>query len=949
MKRYLFIILLVCVWMSLLYGQESGNIRGIIKDSQTGEPLVGVNVTIKGTYKGASTDMDGFFLISDISPGEYTLEASYIGYKVVQRTGVKVEAGETVTINFDMTPTALALGQEIEVIGERPLLDIDETSTVRSVSSEDIENLIVNNALELVTQQVGIVEQDKEIHIRGGRSYEAQYLVDGISVQDPLAGTGFGMSISSNAIQEAEVITGGYKAEYGQATSGIVKVETKSGGEHYEGFISHKSDNVGLFRNEDFSFNTDQYEFNLGGPVPIFNSVLPQIGLDVLGKLYFFANFQSYLTDNYTEATANQLHSSISPQIHLFGNQLTNPTTFAPRQNNNWSGLFKLTWKLNPTNTFTYSYNRSLSISQNTRALQITLEYVEPDPGFPYDFSKNLDNFNTYTHDNEQIYLAWQHTLNKTTFFELKAARYYTHLRSDWKGRNWRDYRHAIDVARLPVEYFQPRGDSSRIRIIPGDGFYDYGNAFLWHDHFVNRYTFKGDLTSHFGEVHTVKGGFRSTFSEMQLIEIADPWVGEYGSGQDIYRVYPAEGAFYIQDDVRFRGFILNAGVRLDYWMPGKLADRAVDETRSIVNEALKKKYQEDTYKLFDHRFKLRLMPRLGVSFPISNNQMLYFNYGHFSKLPRPQFVYAKLTPTSAKSAFQKYGNPDLNPETSVKYELGIRHQFTQNDVLSITAFYKDIFDYIQTIGGTFKIKEAQRPLQVSTYVNRDYARSKGIEIEYKTRIGRYISGNLQGSLSSTTTKSSNTNAAILIAQQRLQEQPIKEVPARWDRPWQVSANLSINIPRDEHPNIFGLKLFSDWSTSVRFFAQAGKRYTPYYRFGTAPDGRPLYSPVEEQALEYSEIGPAWHWVDLNVTKYFRFFGLDYAMYLEVKNLFDSDNAQIINPVTGRAYEYGDPVPSSWNDPLYPDRDFPISSPYPFNPARYRAPRQILFGMSLEF
>jgi len=949
-KRILILLLSVLVagLVQLALAQGTGTIRGVVRDKETGEPLIGVNILIKGTYYGASTDLDGTYIITDIEPGEYTLELTYIGYKVIQRTGVKVEAGKTLTLNFEMEPSALALGEEIQVIGAKPLMDIEETSTVRSLSSTEIQNRIVNDALELVEQQVGIVRQDDAIHIRGGRSYEVQYLMDGISVQDPLSGTGFGLNISANAIEEFEVITGGFKAEYGQATSGIIKVKTKTGGDKMEGFFLYKSDHLGgLFRGQSFSFNTDQYEFSLGGPDPISNKILPFLGIRLPGKMYFFTNLYVFVSDDFTRSTSRQLYSSISPRLSLFGRQIFTGTTFAPRQNNNWSGLFKLTWKITPTHTLTYSYSRSLAINQNTRSLQITLEYEEPRPGFPYQFSKNLDNFNTYTHDNEQIGLYWKHTLNSTTFYELKFSKYFAQLRSDWMGKMWWEYTRAWDVPRLPVEYFVPRSDSTKIRVIPGDGFYDYGNASVWHDHYVDWYTIKGDITSVRGEIHTLKAGFEASFKEMQLIEIIDPWLeGGFGSSQDIYRVYPADGAFYVQDDIRFKGFYVNAGVRLDYWMPGKFVDRAIEDPNVLLTDAMRQQYKKETFKFLGHRFKLRLMPRIGVSFPISNNQMLYFNYGHFSKLPRPQFVYAKLGPARAKSAYQKFGNPNLNPETSVKYELGIRHKFTENDVISITAYYIDIYDYVQTT----TIRGIPRLGSAIFYVNLDYARSRGIEFEYKTRIGKYFFGNVSGSYAITTTKSSSPDVGLLVAQGSIDEQPIKETYARWDRPWQFQANLSFRVGPDQKPSLFGLRLFSDWNLNLRFFAQAGRRYTPaVFDYIRPEDGRPIYVPIKDQAKYYSKIGQHWNWVDLTFNKYFRIWGMKYVFMLEIRNLLNQKNPEIINPVTGRAYEYGDPVPVNWNDPLYPDRFYPISEPYPLNPARYRAPRNIRIGFSVEF
>lgn len=928
------------------FAQQKGSIRGLVKDKENSEPLAGVNIVVKGTYYGASTDMEGFYLISEIEKGEYTIEVSYISYKIIQQTGVKVQAGQTLTLNFELEPSILALGQDIVVIGEKPLMDIEQTSTVRSLSKDEINSRIVSSLEDIVSQQAGVVKQDDAIHIRGGRAYEAQYMVEGMSAQDPLSGTGFGLKVSSNAVEEMEVVTGGYKAEYGQATSGVVSVKTKSGGDNYSAFLSYKMDHIfGLYRNADFSFNTNQIEFNLGGPEPFSNELLPALGLPLPGKFYFFFNLQSQIADDYSGSTARQLRSSLAPTF----NGLLDQTSLSPRQNNIWSGLFKLTWKWTPTHKLTYSYNRSIAINQNTQSLQTNLEYVEPRPGFPYEFSNILDNFNTYTHDNEQIAMNWSHTLNPSTFYEIKFSRYIAQLRTEWDGKDWRSYIEALDVPRLPVEYYQPYGDSTKVRVIPGDGLYDYGNDFGWHDHYMSAYSLKADLTTRISDIHSLKTGFESSFKEMQLVDINDPFAGPYGSSQDIFHVFPADGAIYLQDDIRFSGFILNAGARLDYWAPGKYADDAIADTANFISADQRKKYKNDSFDILGRRVKMRLMPRIGVSFPVSNNQMLFFNYGHFSKQPRPQFLYSGLSTVSARSAYQTYGNPALNPETSVKYELGLRNKFSENDVLSISAYYKDIFDYVRTT----RFKLPGRGGQTAyTYVNLDYARARGFEVEYKMRLGRYFFGDMTGTYSITTTKASNAAAILQIDRSATgEDMPIREAYATWDRPWQFSANASLRIPKDARLEILGIHLFSNWHLNMYFFAQAGKRYTPAVFSGTyRTDGRPIYyssRDVEEKNL-YSKLGSHWNWVDLSFKKYLEFWNVKYILIMEIKNLFNRKNAQIINPVTGKAYEYGDPLPIDMNDPLYPNRQWP-HDPYPLDPVRYRAPRQILFGFTAEF
>jgi hypothetical protein len=88
--------------------------------------------------------------------------------------------------------------------------------------------------------------------------------------------------------------------------------------------------------------------------------------------------------------------------------------------------------------------------------------------------------------------------------------------------------------------------------------------------------------------------------------------------------------------------------------------------------------------------------------------------------------------------------------------------------------------------------------------------------------------------------------------------------------------------------------------------------------------------------------------VDLNFEKYFELMNFNISVFVEINNLLDTQNSSIINSVTGKAYEYGDDVPSSWNDPRYPDLQAPIIA-YPYNPARYLTRRNIKFGVGIRF
>ena len=918
--------------------QSPGSITGKIVDSKTGEGLPSVNVLVKGTYYGASSDIDGKFIIGKVNPGVYNISITLLGYKAVEYTGIKVETGKPVELNVKLEESALTLGKEVVIIGEKPLFDIEQTSSSRTVSGEDIKVAAVQTVQDMVGLQTGVVESDNQIHIRGSRGYENAYLVDGVPVQDILGGTGFGLQVSPDAIQEMEVITGGYAAEYGQATSGVISITTKDGSTTYHGGASYKTDRI--WGDSRANFNTDILSATLGGPVPFASAVLP-------GDLSFFGTFNGNITDGYTR-WVQMIGSNGTPvgyevvAPHDLRSSIFYGSRFTPRDANDYSWTGKVTWKPEATEKLSYTYNQSVSIDQNSSTIQTATEYQEPSPGYQYTFKNILDSANVFTQINIQQVLSWTHTLNDKAFYEIHLSRYTAHVRGDANGKDYTHYNQPKDIVTYPIQYYNLGKDT--VGVIPGDGFYDTGGPFEWRDHYISDYSVKVDFTNNFTEKNKFKTGIESHFQNLQMIDITDPWIKPLGLNNDIYNVSPASGDLYAQDNITIHGMILNFGMRFDYWFPGKYVDDAVNNPNvPLASNEIRQQYIQNTFSFFGRRWKGRISPRLGISHPVSDNQTLFFSYGHFSKLPQPTYVYSKLTSSSAQSTEQTIGNPNLNPETTVAYELGLRNQITEDDVLTVTAYYKDIFDYItaRTVQAT-SVRFSSGTY--TTYINSDYARTRGLEVEYNKRISTNFNSTLSGSYSIATGKSSASNQALYDLVTTGVETTIKENYMPWDRPLQASLNLNYKVPKNEPLFGFAPGVLDNYSFFVRFFYESGMRYTPLLPAGHDDQGRPLY--VTDYNNIDGSVGQNWFYINLNFDKNMEYAGMKITLSLEVENLLDNKNTQIVNAVTGRAYEYGDNT--NGNDPRYPQLQGTIS-PYPYDPSRYLAPRTAKVGIGIQF
>ena len=942
MKQLLGILLISC---TLTAFAQNASLTGVITDAANGETLPGVNIILTGTSLGSATDLDGRYTVSNIPPGTYNIQISFIGYEQLLFTGQTFSAGERKPLDVQLNATSIIFEDAVVIIGEKPLVDVEDASTGSTMGKEQIEMAPTRQIQNLLNTQTGVVQSVSGIHIRGGRNYETGFYIDDVSARDPLAGTGFGIDIGSNAIEKVDVTTGGAGVEYGNATSGVVNTTTRSGEDKFEFNATYKRDNFGINSDTRSNWNQQVMEVGMGGP------------LALQKKLTYYTTLRLNFSDTYIQNPADKLVSSLYPD-----------PMWTPFQDNRWAGMMKFNYNINPRQRLAFTYLRSITVNQDFNMLRITGNDVPFNPGYQFFFDLQPDNANTYTHDTNLESLRWFHTVNNTFSYNLTFSRLYVRLRADANGRDWRP--DVVDtefdpgsIVEYPATIFNPNDEIVFVQPGPGLSNND-GIASLWHDHYVLEYTIKatGSLYSKDTRNRLYFGGEIKP-QEMQWIDITRPWIGapvELANGEftqsyrlgdlsDVWKVNPLMGSLFISDKLKYLGLIAEAGLRLEYWMPGAFVDNAIADPNAPVADVIREAYLEESNAIGDRYFKMRLLPKFSASFPVRENQVLFFNYGHSTVMPHPSFVYTGLDPFYAdRSTLSFIGNPNLNPEVDISYELGIKSQITTNDALNLTAFWKDKYDFITA--STILLEDVTgREVSRTIRINSDYARVRGVEITYIKRIGKWFSGNLSFSYTRATGQSYSANDVLKDILATGNSVTSVETPLAWDSP--IDAKFFIILTQNDEKGLFGKAWLNQMSLYTEAIYRTGRRYTPYTLEGIEPiSGRPIYEIVSDPEQRFSALGEGAFWININFRKWWQLGPANVAFTFEVTNLLDANNTAIVNPVTGRAWEPGDPVPSEWRDPSFLDPRDPRSyGTPPDNPARFFEQRHFMAGLSVRF
>ncbi len=844
MKRLIMSLLALTLF---LWAGEYGRIVGRVVD-ESNQPMIGANVMVLGTELGASTGMDGSYVILYITPGSYTLKATSVGYDSVVVRNLIVNADQTSKHDFRLRETVIPLPATV-VISERPLVTPTSVTTTRIQTREDIERAPVINVPQLIGLTAGVTSDNLGTHFRGGRPDEVTYYIDGMSVKVPHSGTE-ALNVGMVAIEEVSIMPGGFEAEYGEALSGVINIITKEGGSKAEAMMRYTTDE--MFQTDKLNYGYNYYEGFLGGALP-----------GMRNFRYFIAG-EVYSVDDYGPDNGIGLYKVSRPRL-------------------DYKGEARLTYRLPGKGKISLS-------GINTRE-----QYRQYNPAWHY----NLPHFVSRTYKSNFINAGVNYTLGKSTLASIKGS--YLKLgrfvaTRDTHQENhpddprfgseprkwWEDYRYKgqfiIDdggvekgeIIDTLTNYYKEMNTQTTMNPYGARGLFFQGDNRFWEYYYSTEYSGRADITHSLGKIHEVKTGLSFTYTDMGDYLNTLPW--DPLPFFDIYQRQPIKSSAYLQDRIDWHGLILRAGLRFDYLDAKALGVSDPYDTLSWV-------WAKPTY---------RFSPRLGFSFPITERIKFRFNYGHFFQTPPLDNLYGVTTPSVVRLAIlrgnQILGNPEMQAKKTIQYEFGFENQISDALSFDLTAYFKDIYDL-----------ESARlivalPVGYYQMTNADYGHVKGFEFGLTKRLSTYWSGRISYTLQYA--KGTGSYAwESYFDYYNAPPDPVTGVspplPAidfwlDFDERSMIVADLGLQFPKD-----FDLMPLRDFSVSTVTTYHSGQPYTPTNLRG------------EQTGDMNSARKPAYINTDLKVTKNVPIGPMGLGLYCSIYNLFNTEQVRTVYASSG--------------------------------------------------
>lgn len=904
MKKFLLLLisitLLLFITSEVIFAGETGKIAGKVIDKETGEPLIGANIIIVSkivegkevplayTY-GAATDIDGEYYIINIPPGYYNVKASYVGYNEQLQTNVEVNVDKTTRVDFQLSLSSVAY-EEVYIVGyKKDQVESDLTATKQTYTIEKIETLPgVTDVGDIVSLQADVSDG----HFRGGRSGESLYLVGGSSIVNPLNNSRSFEPIAF-AFQQVEVYTSGFSAEYGNVQSGVVNLVTKEGptdrwetkfevattnsyyktwgGSVYsrennpffekmynpEEWLDGKDPSSGKILWTHFGINFPE---NYLPPVPVTWPPSPPLSrMDSLrtASLVRALWLQAFKLvgleyDKPDYRVDFSLGGPVANNTSLFvagRYEVINPILPTSQPDLNIQMLSSLMYRPSSSDKFKLILNYS-----NRRANEFHRDY--------FGYFDPIFNLTINTQNTLQMGAEWNHVFCNSTFMDVKIG---------WLMTDDIDDLHVLK----DNEYSTIYNDNSNWRFYTDPSGHTVGSLYTSSGKSkTNTLSINASVTSQVNKNNLLKTGVQFFYYDMN-VDRRSSATNSSSVRFDKYHAYPYEGALYIQDKLEFEGMIANVGLRYDFYNFNTFS--YLDKFSPYRNpnfdptDPTSKYYSEELAAKENTKLVSVLQPRIGISFPIDVSTVLHLNYGLFTQRPAYQYVFLKTLKISPEPNFTRLGNPDLKPEKTISYDIGIVRMLPFGFSIDLSAYLKDVSNLVQD---AVYVDRSGNLYQ--TFNNREYADIKGFHINIEKNEGA-VTGFIRYNWQSVRGKNSSAIGPVYSAVYYETNPENNTLPAPediyldFDRTHRVLASLKYSI--EKGVSIFGVNPFNNVSLSM------------IYRFQT---GRPFTYDETGQGLRNNRRTPDEHDLRLRIDKKFTVGKVDLGIYLEAFNVLNS-------------------------------------------------------------
>src|SRR5574338_365184 len=1001
--KILILILFAC---SFTFSQ-TGRISGKVIDQQTGEPLIGANVLIVGTSLGAASDVNGEYLITSVSAGNYSVRASYIGYQDVTISDLKVTSGLTTRQNFELQSTGFST-KEVVIVSERPLIEKTSTNAVRIIGSDEFEKLGVRNLDDMVSLQAGVVRQNGLTFIRGSRPDETGYTVEGADVKNVLNRNGGSLvTVTTDALQEVLVQAGGYTAEFGNANAGIVSSEFKTGTNQYKFSFRAETDNFGNYPGEKFlgtySYGYSNYVLTVSGPVftdklkfflsgenafqretPRFWSGNPTAFSD--GALLdttkvYDTGFYGGSTDEYQYLTwgAGNIPGNSNNRYTTNGTIVfdNNPLILRLAGAFTWSrnvGTNALTdlatgqFNLFSTERLPVTDNSNLLLNLKGTYLLGSNSFIDGSLGFFDSRSKRYDpfygdNLLAYSDSLANSQYGWTYS-NYTSgpypydFYGFPFNRPGTLLTAGTANQYTKDHNNYFTGS---VAY---TGQLDKHALKIGGSFQRWT---------VRRYQYFSPsnlLTTVRNNPDAARDSLQALFGSTLFNDMNNYGYDVFGNEIDDEGLFaPKHPVFisgYLVDRIEVNDLIINAGLRYDYidmdswnWKNPRLP--IIDRTTHLIPDSALAEGSTFSY----------ISPRLGFAFPVTDRTVFHLQFGKFVQAPSLDVAYKGVYEAAQQiQGSNLFGNQVIaynpDPIRTTQYEIGFSHQFSDFAAFDITAFYKDIkgqlqYTVVNTEPGALRSK-------YNVFTNQDFAINNGIEFSFTVRRVERISAQINYTFSSAEGTNSLSGSGIGSVEVN-GNVPTVLIQLDYNQSHRGSISLDYRFDKGDGGPILeqlGLNVLISFNSGHPFtYSQTtglGQALawtggiTPIGGVGDTRGRRPI-GPINSAST------PWVYNINLRIDKTVNLFNLDFNFYVAIQNLLNTKSAINVYDKTGNAYSDGflnsAPGQAIIADPRYTERfaDLYRSLNYENREAAYNIygfdlfgePRQLRAGVLINF